>query len=107
MLILGLISTWLYQGIDHLFVGFLFLQAVPEVQRHFWFRPTAHMIFVSIVMIFSLPYVSIGLCVWYFPSYLEYFPSSYLKFLIWVANAAPNLTDYYLILGLEKGNNSP
>ena len=40
MLILGLITTWLFQGIDHLFVGFLFLQAVPEVQKHFWFRPT-------------------------------------------------------------------
>jgi len=103
MLIIGLCTTWLYQGIDTLFVGFLFLQAVPEVQRHFWFRPTAHLIFVSVIMIFSLPYVSIGLCVWHFPSYLEYFPSSYLQVLIWVANAAPNLTDYYLILGLEKG----
>ena len=145
MMILGLLTTWLFQGIDHLFVGFLFLQAVPEVQRHFWFRPTvllawrneapihrrcdlaffqAHMIFVAIVMAFSLPYVSIGLTAWYFPSvttlspncgalpltrcltlwqYLEMFPSSYLKWLIWIANAAPNLTDYYLILGLEKG----
>ena len=27
MLILGLATTWLYQGIDTLFVGFLFLQA--------------------------------------------------------------------------------
>ena len=82
------------------------------------------MIFVAIVMAFSLPYVSIGLTAWYFPSvttlspncgalpltrcltlwqYLEMFPSSYLKWLIWIANAAPNLTDYYLILGLEKG----
>jgi len=107
MLILGLATTWLYQGIDTLFVGFLFLQAVPEVQRHFWFRPTAHLIFVSIVMAFSLPYVSIGLCVWYFPSYLEYFPTSYLQALIWLANAAPNLTDYYLVLGLEKGADEP
>lgn len=40
MMILGLLTTWLFQGIDHLFVGFLFLQAVPEVQKHFWFRPT-------------------------------------------------------------------
>jgi hypothetical protein len=103
MLIFGLILTWLYQGIDTLFVGFLFLQAVPEVQRHFWFRPTAHIIFITVIMLFSLPYVSIGICVWYFPSYLEMFPTKYLQALIWVANAAPNLTDYYLVLGLEKG----
>ena len=31
------------------------------------------------------------------------FPTKYLQALIWVANAAPNLTDYYLVLGLEKG----
>ena len=28
MLILGLTASWLYQGIDSLFVGFLFLQVI-------------------------------------------------------------------------------
>lgn len=106
-LICGLITTWLYQGIDHLFVGFLFLQAVPEMQRHFWFKDTQHMFFLIFVFTFSAPFVSVGLAAWYFPTYLEYFPQSYLKALIWVANAAPNLTDYYLVLGLEKGASDP
>merc|ERR1712166_1679195 len=50
MLVLGLIFAWIWQGIDTLFVGFMFLQAVPELQRHFWFRPNIHLVVVSAVI---------------------------------------------------------
>lgn len=103
MLVLGLIFAWLWQGIDTLFVGFMFLQAVPELQRHFWFRPNIHIFVVSAVILVSLPYVSIGLCVWYFPSYLESFPTSYLRALCWFANATPQIVDHYIALGVERG----
>merc|ERR1712195_267647 len=95
--------AWFWQGIDTLFVGFMFLQAVPELQRHFWFKPQIHIFVVSAVILVSLPYVSVGVCAWYFPQYLESFPPAYLRILCWVANAAPNIVDHYATLGLEKG----
>jgi hypothetical protein len=100
-----LLSSWLWQGIDTLFVGFMFLQAVPELQRHFWFRPQIHLFVVSAVILVSLPFVSIGICAWYFPAYLESFPTSYLRALCWVANAAPSIVDHYATLGIARGAN--
>jgi len=103
MLVLGLTFAWFWQGIDTLFVGFMFLQAVPELQRHFWFKPQIHIFVVSAVILVSLPYVSVGVCAWYFPQYLESFPPAYLRVLCWVANAAPSIVDHYATLGIEKG----
>jgi len=103
MLVLGLIFAWCWQGIDTLFVGFMFLQAVPELQRHFWFKPQIHIFVVSAVILVSLPYVSIGICAWYFPQYLESFPTSYLRALCYFANAAPSIVDHYATLGIDKG----
>merc|ERR1712205_83420 len=75
----GLIISWVVQGIDHIFLGFLFLQAVPELQKRFWMRPMEHLYLVIGILTVCFPFFSIGIMAWYFPTYLEYLPKPYLS----------------------------
>jgi hypothetical protein len=101
LMIGGLLLSWMFQGIDHLFLGFLFLQAIPEIQRRFWMKPVQHVYLVVGILIVCFPFYSIGLMAWYFPSYLEYLPKPYLQWLCWLANASPEVPDYYSVLGVS------
>jgi len=101
LMIGGLIISWFIQGIDHIFLGFLFLQAVPEIQRRFWMKPMQHIYLVSSILIVCFPFYSIGICAWYFPSYLEMLPKPYLQTLCWFANARPSVPDHYATLGVS------
>jgi hypothetical protein len=101
LMIGGLALSWFFQGIDHLFLGFLFLQAIPEIQRRFWMKPVQHVYLVVGILVVCLPFYSIGLMAWYFPSYLEYLPKPYLQTLCWLANARPEIPDYYSVLGVS------
>ena len=97
LMIGGLLLSWFFQGIDHLFLGFLFLQAIPEIQRRFWMKPVQHVYLVVGILVVCFPFYSIGLMAWYFPSYLEYLPKPYLQTLCWLANARPEIPDYYSV----------
>jgi len=101
LMIGGLIISWLLQGIDHIFLGFLFLQAVPEIQRRFWMKPLQHVYLIVTILTVCFPFYSIGVCAWYFPSYLEMLPKPYLQTLCWFANAKPSVPDHYLTLGVS------
>jgi len=101
LIIFGLIISWCVQGIDHIFLGFLFLQAVPELQKRFWMRPMEHLYLVLGILTVCFPFFSIGLMAWYFPTYLEYLPKPYLLTLCTVANARPSVPDHYLTLGVS------
>jgi len=101
LMIGGLSLSWWFQGIDHLFLGFLFLQAIPEIQRRFWMKPEQHICLVVGILVVCLPFYSIGLMAWYFPSYLEMLPKSYLQWLCWLANARPEIPDHYTVLGVS------
>ena len=97
----GLIISWVVQGIDHIFLGFLFLQAVPELQKRFWMRPMEHLYLVIGILTVCFPFFSIGIMAWYFPTYLEYLPKPYLSTLCVVANAKPSIPDHYATLGVS------
>ena len=101
LIIVGLIGSWFMQGIDHIFLGFLFLQAVPELQKRFWMRPMEHLYLVIGILAVCFPFFSIGLMAWYLPSYLEMLPKPYLLALCTVANARPSVPDHYLTLGVS------
>ena len=101
LIISGLIISWCVQGIDHIFLGFLFLQAVPELQKRYWMRPWEHLYLVVGILVVCFPFFSIGLMAWYLPTYLEYLPKSYLVTLCTVANARPAVPDHYLTLGVS------
>ena len=101
LIFFGMIIAWFWQGIDHIFLGFLFLQAIPELQKRYWMRPMEHLYLVVGILIVCFPFFSIGLMAWYFPSYLEYLPKSYLLTLCAVANATPSVADHYLTLGVS------
>jgi hypothetical protein len=88
----GLTFAWFWQGIDSLFLGFLFLQGIPEIQRHLWMRPQMHTFVVIFFVAISLPYASIGFMAWYFPAWLETLPAWYLKGLCYMANALPSVS---------------
>jgi hypothetical protein len=101
LIICGLIISWCVQGIDHIFLGFLFLQAVPELQKRYWMRPWEHLYLVVAILVACFPFFSIGLMAWYLPTYLEYLPKTYLLTLCSVANAKPSVPDHYLTLGVS------
>mmetsp|Transcript_8374 Transcript_8374/g.16695 ORF Transcript_8374/g.16695 Transcript_8374/m.16695 type:complete len:704 (-) Transcript_8374:338-2449(-) len=101
MILGGLGLSWWFYGIDHLFLGFLFLQAIPELQKRFWMKPMQHICLVGGILVVCFPFFSVGLMAWYFPSYLESLPKPYLQSLCWLANARPHITDYYSVLGVS------
>jgi len=101
LMIGGLIISWFLQGIDHIFLGFLFLQAVPEIQRRFWMKPMEHVYLVTGILVCFFPFYSVGVMAWYFPSYLEMLPKPYLQGLCFVANARPSVPDHYATLGVS------
>jgi len=101
MILGGLGLSWWFYGIDHLFLGFLFLQAIPELQKRFWMKPMQHLFLVGGILLVCFPFFSIGLMAWYTPSYLESLPKPYLQTLCWFANARPHVADYYSILGVS------
>jgi len=101
MMLGGLTTSWIIQGIDHIFLGFLFLQIVPEIQKRFWMKPVQHLYLVVGILLVCFPFFSIGLMAWYFPSYLESIPKSFLQWLCWLANARPEIPDHYATLGVS------
>lgn len=105
LILSGLLFAWLWQGIDSLFLGFFFLQGVPEVQRHLWFKPKLNILCISGVTLLMLPYTSLGFVHYWVPQYLPIFPTWYLQILCHIANAYPSVVDHYLTLGLEPGAN--
>lgn len=105
LIISGLSVAWVWQGIDSLFLGFLFLQGIPEIQRHLWLKPKTHIAVVVFFILLTMPFASIGIMAWWFPDYLQSLPTGYLKFLCYVSNALPSVDDYYAVLGLDKSAN--
>eukprot|EP00292_Cryptomonas_paramecium_P016387 CAMPEP_0113672598 /NCGR_PEP_ID=MMETSP0038_2-20120614/6362_1 /TAXON_ID=2898 /ORGANISM="Cryptomonas paramecium" /LENGTH=207 /DNA_ID=CAMNT_0000588905 /DNA_START=243 /DNA_END=863 /DNA_ORIENTATION=+ /assembly_acc=CAM_ASM_000170 len=96
----GLVTTWLYQGMDQLFLGFLFLLD-PMLQERFMTSFRKMGIFVSAVMLLSLPWLAIGVAYRFFPVYSEQIPKSFLQGLLVLANATPNIPDFFAVLGVS------
>mmetsp|Transcript_42652 Transcript_42652/g.106741 ORF Transcript_42652/g.106741 Transcript_42652/m.106741 type:complete len:642 (-) Transcript_42652:177-2102(-) len=101
-IILGLVLSWLYQGMDQLFLGFLFLLAIPQLQDRLWWKPEKHGYLVLAVLACCLPFFSVGIVSRFFPSYLSIFPKFYLKILCVLSNVQPLVKDYYAVLGLNR-----
>jgi hypothetical protein len=97
----GLTAAWLVQGLDQLFLGFLFLLAIPTIQDKYWFKPTQHMYLVLLILACCMPFLSVGICSRFFPDRLESFPKSYYKVLCTLSNVKPRVKDYYAILGVD------
>ncbi|KAJ1466505.1 hypothetical protein T484DRAFT_1861499, partial [Baffinella frigidus] len=83
----GLCLSWWLQGMDQLFLGFLFLLAIPTIQERFWLKPTQHMYLVLVILAGCMPFFSVGMTSRFFPSYLEVFPKPYLQVLCVLSNA--------------------
>eukprot|EP00281_Chroomonas_sp_CCMP1168_P006425 CAMPEP_0206275004 /NCGR_PEP_ID=MMETSP0047_2-20121206/35477_1 /ASSEMBLY_ACC=CAM_ASM_000192 /TAXON_ID=195065 /ORGANISM="Chroomonas mesostigmatica_cf, Strain CCMP1168" /LENGTH=643 /DNA_ID=CAMNT_0053704297 /DNA_START=26 /DNA_END=1957 /DNA_ORIENTATION=- len=98
----GLALSWGFQGMDQLFLGLLFLQAIPAVQERFWFKPTQHGYLVLVIVTLCMPFFSVGITSRFFPSYLDYFPKPFLRVLCMLANVTPRVKDYYQVLGLSR-----
>ena len=81
-----------------MFWGIFFLQGVPEVQRQLWMKPQLNMLCIAVVFALTLPFTSLGFVAYWLPSYMDYFPISYLQFLCMLANASP--PDYHAVLGV-------
>jgi len=97
----GLCAAWLVQGLDQLFLGFLFLLAIPTIQDKYWFKPTQHMYLVLLILACCMPFLSVGICSRFFPDRLESFPKAYYKVLCSLSNVKPRVKDYYAILGVD------
>lgn len=97
----GLAAAWLVQGLDQLFLGFLFLLAIPTIQDKYWFKPTQHMYLVLLILACCMPFLSVGICSRFFPDRLESFPKSYYRVLCTLSNVKPRVKDYYSILGVD------
>lgn len=105
-MVLGLWFSWKLQGMDQLFLGFLFLIAIPLIQDRYWVNLDTQAMVIFIILGLCLPFFSVGLTSKFFPSYLEYFPRPYLSALCYLANATPKVKDYYSILGVSQDSDA-
>jgi len=103
---LGLSISWKVQGMDQLFLGFLFLLAIPQMQERFWLKLDQQGYIICGILVLCLPFSSLGICSRFFPSYLEYFPKPYLATLCMLANATPRVKDYYSVLGVSPDSDA-
>jgi hypothetical protein len=66
----GLVLSWYFEGISHIFLGFLFLQAVPQISSYVVVKSEfVNYMFMLAVLLFSLPYVSIAIIHSFIPSW--------------------------------------
>jgi hypothetical protein len=74
----GLVLSWYFEGISHIFLGFLFLQAVPQISSYVVLKSEfVNYMFMLAVLLFSLPYVSIAIIFSLFPSFEKSIPQVY------------------------------
>ncbi len=101
----GLVLSWYLEGISHIFLGFLFLQAVPQLSSYFVVKSEfVNYMFMLAVLLFSLPYVSIAIIHSLIPSWEQSIPQWFIHILAVVAHSPDRVqVDHYGALELENG----
>jgi hypothetical protein len=101
----GLVLSWYLEGISHIFLGFLFLQAVPQLSSYFVVKSEfVNYMFMLAVLLFSLPYVSIAIIHSLIPSWEQSIPQWFIHILAVVAHSPDRVqVDHYGALELESG----
>ena len=101
----GLVLAWYFEGISHVFLGFLFLQAVPQVSSYIVVKSEfVNYMFLLAVLVFSLPYVSIAVIHIFFPSWEQSIPQWFIHILALMAHSPDRVqVDHYGALELESG----
>jgi hypothetical protein len=101
----GLVLSWYFEGISHIFLGFLFLQAVPQISSYVVVKSEfVNYMFMLAVLLFSLPYVSIAIIHSFIPSWEKSIPQSFIHVLAIMAHSPDRVqVDHYGALELENG----
>lgn len=101
----GLVLSWYFEGISHIFLGFLFLQAVPQISSYVVVKSEfVNYMFMLAVLLFSLPYVSIAIIHSFIPSWEQSIPQWFIHILALMAHSPDRVqVDHYGALELESG----
>ena len=108
LIVAGLAYAWQEHGISPFLVFFVFLQALPEIQRPLWIggrvRSRLHIALVVCVIALCAPFAALGGVALVQPVWLGKLTDGQLRTLCYASNGCPSIDhrDLYAALGLGK-----